>query len=48
MCDTLSNVSTPPSAEQWAVRPNLPGDGSYEYGAKRSSEEPLRPDALDR
>jgi hypothetical protein len=45
VCDTLSNVSTPPSPEQWAGRPNLPGCRSYEYGAKRSSEEPLRPDA---
>jgi hypothetical protein len=46
--DTLSNVSTSPSPEQWAGRPNLPGCRSYEYGAKRSSEEPLRPDAFDR
>jgi hypothetical protein len=48
VCDTLSNVSTPASVEQWARRPNLLGCGSYasyEYGAKRSSEEPLRPDA---
>jgi hypothetical protein len=46
--DTLFNVSTSASAEQWAGRPNLPGCRSYEYGAKRSSEEPLRPDAFDR
>jgi hypothetical protein len=47
VCDTLSNVSTPPTTEQWAGRPNLRCRRSYEYGAKRSSEEPLRPE-LDR
>jgi hypothetical protein len=46
--DTLSNVSTPRRRGQWARGPNLPGCRSYEYGAKRSSEEPLRPDAFDR
>ena len=46
--DTLSNVSTSPSAEQWAGRPNLPRGWSYEYEAKRSWEEPLRLGAFDR
>ena len=46
VCDTLLNVSTFPSAEQWAGRPNLHDCRSYEYEAKRSSEEPLRPERL--
>jgi len=44
VCDTLFNVSTPPSAEQWAGWPNLPGAGSYDCGVERFSEEPLHPD----
>jgi hypothetical protein len=44
--DTLSNVSTPPSTEQWAGRPNLPGAGSYESRVRGEAvlEEPLRPE----
>ena len=45
VCDTLFNVSTPPTSEQWAGRPNLARCRSYEVRGEAVLGEPPRPDA---